>query len=128
MPPEMKSILIVDDDPEHLKIYGWLVKQAGFAHVRCLVRRAGPEFDPQSRVDLVLLDYVLNCDVATVEVAQKIRAAWPDAPLVLLSDVHGLPVDMEPVVNYFVRKGEPAKLIATLNDLLGAPERHPVAV
>ena len=126
MPPEMKSILIVDDDPEHLKIYGWLVRQAGFEHVSCLVRRAGPEFDPQSRVDLVLLDYVLNCDVATVEVARTIRAVWPGVPLVLLSDMHGLPVEMEPIVNHFVRKGEPAKLIETLNDLLGTPA-HPVA-
>jgi DNA-binding NtrC family response regulator len=122
MPSEQKSVLILDDDPEHLKIYGWLMQQAGFAPVACLVRRSGPVLNPDTHIDLVLLDYVLNCDIPTPEVARQVHSMWPKVPLVLLSDIHGLPETMAPVVDRFVRKGEPAKLMATISDLLGRPE------
>ncbi len=126
MPVERKSVLILDDDPEHLKIYGWLIEQAGFAPVKCLVRRSGPVFDRDTAVDLVLLDYVLNCEVATPEVALTVRSLWPGVPMVLLSDIHGMPDNMASIVNCFVRKGEPAKLIAKITDMLGKAEAQPV--
>lgn len=50
------TVLILDDDPSHLRIYGWIIESAGFDSVPALVT-----FDtldlPEDDVDLVLLDY-----------------------------------------------------------------------
>jgi DNA-binding response OmpR family regulator len=121
-----QSVLIVDDDPEHLTIYGWLVQRAGFAPVTCLVQPIGPRFDPQVQVDLVLLDYVMHCDLSTEEIARIARATWPGVPLLLLSDIQGMPTEMAPLVRGFVRKGEPEKLLQTLTELLAKPDVQPV--
>jgi DNA-binding response OmpR family regulator len=119
--PQMTpSILIIDDYTEHLKIYGWLVEQAGYAPVPCLAGPNGPELHSDRPVDLVLLDYTLGCDTPTCDVARLIQQMWPGAPILLLSDVHGLPVEMEPLVADFVPKGQPAKLVATIRTLLSA--------
>jgi hypothetical protein len=47
-----------------------------------------------------------------------VRSRLPKAPILLLSDVWGVPADVAPFVRGFVRKGEPAKLVETLHDLL----------
>lgn len=119
MSTSKKTVLIVDDDPGHLKIYGWMVRQSGHQFVECLVNRTCPAFDAAWPVNLVLLDYVLHCQVPTPEIARAARANWPQAPVVLLTDRLDLPEDMAPYVDHFVRKGQPSKLVETLNNLLG---------
>jgi len=44
------KVLVVDDDPFHLEIYGLLLEQAGYEPVSALVRLTGPDFpaDPMS--------------------------------------------------------------------------------
>ncbi len=118
MSTSKKTVLIVDDDPGHLKIYGWMVRQSGHDSVEHLVNRTGPAFESAWPVNLVLLDYVLHCQVPTPEIARKARASWPHAPVVLLTDMLDLPADMAPYVDHFVRKGQPSKLVETLNNLL----------
>lgn len=120
MSETLANVLIIDDDPEHLKIYGLIVQHAGYSPVPCLVRQTGPEWNPEVAADLVLLDYRLQCSLPTREIAAEVRRRWPDAPIVLLSDIYGLPPEMEPLVTCFVRKGEPAKLTAVVKDLLGS--------
>jgi DNA-binding NtrC family response regulator len=115
------TILFVDDDPDHLKIYGWILEQAGFSSVPCLVFQNGVELPKERRVDLVVLDYTLNCRISTPEIAQLVRDTYPGVPIVLLSQVDGLPFDMEPFVTVFVRKGEPQKLTDVIRKLLSSP-------
>jgi DNA-binding response OmpR family regulator len=107
-------VLILDDDPSHLEIYGMMVERAGFEPVPCLVRFAGPDPIPETSIDLVLLDYRLNSVKATPEIAQEVRAMFPNAPIVLLSDLWSVPSDVAPFIAQFVRKGEPAKLLEAL--------------
>ncbi len=114
------NVLILDDYPDHLRIYSLLVQQAGYASIPCLVRRAGPELDPTLAVALVLLDYRLDCEMPTSAIAGLIRQTWPGVHIILLSDIQGLPLEMEPLVTCFVQKGDPARLIATLAQLLSA--------
>jgi len=47
--------LIVDDDPVHLRIYGWIIEAAGYRVLPSLVRFDGVDL-PEDPVDLVLLD------------------------------------------------------------------------
>jgi DNA-binding NtrC family response regulator len=121
----MQRVLIIDDYPDHLKIYGWILEQAGFDAVLCLARRTGVELPQDDGIRLVILDYALHCNLTPVQVAEAIRAAYPGAPIVLLSDVGGLPQDIAPYVDEFVRKGEPQKLIALVTRLLAVPQLRP---
>jgi CheY-like chemotaxis protein len=111
------AVLIVDDDPTHLQIYCWIVEGAGYRSLSALVRFAGIDL-PEGHTDLVLLDYHLNGKANAVEVAKLVRSRSPHTPIVLLSDVPVLPPDIAPFVQGFVRKGDPAKLVDHLHDLL----------
>lgn len=108
------KVLIVDDDPMHLEIYGLLIKQAGYEALPLLVRFTGTEIPRNQPVGLALLDYRLNSVRTSPEYAQEIRAAYPLIPILVLSDLWALPTDIAPYVTGFIRKGEPAKLLETV--------------
>jgi len=111
------SVLIVDDDPVHLRIYGWIVEAAGYRALAAHVRFSGVDL-PEGPADLVLLDYRLGRQTQAVEVAKAVRTRHPDAPVILLSEALVLPEDIAPLVQGFVRKGDPAKLVETLHSML----------
>lgn len=112
------SILVVDDDPTHLRIYIWIMNAAGFKAVTAQVHASDVSLPPDDRFDVVVLDYRLTGTLTAVEAAQQIKRKYPDAPIVVLSDVHGMPDDVAPYAQRFVRKGEPEKLIATIRSLV----------
>jgi len=111
------SVLIVDDDPLHLRIYGWIIEAAGYRALPAEVRYAGVDI-PTEPVDLVLLDYHLEGQRSAVDIAKVIHERLPDAPVIVLSDAPMLPEDIAPLVQGFVRKGDPAKLVEKLHKLL----------
>jgi len=111
------SVLIVDDDPLHLRIYGWIIEAAGYRALPAEVRYAGVDI-PTEPVDLVLLDYHLEGQRSAVDIAKVIHERLPDAPVIVLSDAPMLPEDIAPLVQGFVRKGDPAKLVDTLHKVL----------
>jgi DNA-binding response OmpR family regulator len=118
---DLPNVLMIEDDPNHLKIYGWILQQAGVLPVPCLVDGAGVDLPKQDGIDLVILDYHPHCKLTPEEVARLICASYPDVPILLLSDVQGLPADVAPYVAQFVRKGEPRKLVSTILKLLQPP-------
>lgn len=107
------TVLIIDDDPTHLRIYGWIVGAAGYQAVPALVTADQIDF-PQGKVDLVLMDYRLTGQLTAVDAARQTKMRYAGAPIIVLSDVYDLPADVAPFVEAFVRKGEPAKLVETL--------------
>ena len=113
------KVLIVDDDPSHLEIYGLLLKQAGFDPAFALVRFAGAEFPADPKIRGVILDSRLNSMKSCSELARQLRARCPQAPIVLLCDPQGPPADIAPYVADFVRRGEPAELLQKLSVLVG---------
>lgn len=122
----LAKVLIFDDDPMHLEIYGLLVKQAGYDALPALVRFSGAEIPCGGSIGLVLLDYRLNSIKTATDIAREIRSLYPTVPILVLSDAWSLPADIAPFVNGFVRKGEPAKLLETMARLFPAP--HPSAI
>jgi DNA-binding response OmpR family regulator len=114
------KVLIVDDDPMHLEIYGLLVKQAGCEALPALVKFTGTQIPRDESIGLVLLDYRLNSMKTSPELAQEIRALYPSVPIIVLSDLWALPTDIAPFVTGFVRKGEPAQLLETVSRLCAA--------
>lgn len=111
-------VLIVDDDPSHLKLYSWILDRGGFVPVSLLV--SGPELDlpkPDS-INLAVVDYRLGNHWTAVKVIEKLRQRFADVPVVLLSDFAWLPEDAAPYVSGFVRKGEPQELLDTIAKML----------
>ncbi len=109
-----RRVLILDDDPSHLDVYGIMVRRAGFESIPVLVRFPGPDPIPDSGIDLVLLDYRLNSVKTAPEIAQEVRSKFPGVPIILLSDLWSTPLDVAPFVVEFVRKGDPARLLDVL--------------
>jgi DNA-binding NtrC family response regulator len=125
---ERKRILIVDDDPSHLDIYGMIVDRAGYRAVPLLVRFAGPEPVPDEEIAAILLDYRLNSVKTSPEIAQLLKKKHPQAPILVLSDLWTMPEDIQPYASVFVRKGEPENLLKALLRLVtghgrGAPSQ-----
>lgn len=116
------SILIIDDDPTHLQIYCLVVESAGFRAVPVLVSSKEISLPEDGTVDAVLLDYCLPHNILAADIARSVRTRYPDAPIMSLSDLPEIPADIAPLVNGFVRKGNPAKLIATLQNLIQNPQ------
>jgi DNA-binding NtrC family response regulator len=115
------KVLIVDDDPMHLEIYGLLMKQAGYEALPILVRFTGTEIPRNQCLGLVLLDYRLNSTKSSPEFAREIRSLYPQVPILVLSDLWALPADIAHFVSGFVRKGEPAKLLETIASYFSPP-------
>jgi len=111
------KILIIDDDPAHLKLYSWILQREGFVTTTALVENNKIELPPaHEQFDLTLLDYLLQ-GLKAVDVAQKIREQWPGMPIVVLSDMMWAPDDMAPIANGFIRKGEPQLLVEKLMEM-----------
>jgi CheY-like chemotaxis protein len=121
-PHDRRRVLIVDDDPSHLEVYGLLIRQAGYEPIPTQVSFAGVALPRDAGVELVLLDYKLQSLRTSAELAREIRDMYPEAPIVLLSDLWSLPEDVAPFVVEFVRKGQPAKLLQVLDRLLPRAE------
>jgi DNA-binding NtrC family response regulator len=110
-------ILIIDDEPAHLKLYSWILQREGFLTTTALVERSRIELPSiQEEFDLTLLDYRLQ-GIKAVDVAKKIRDQWPGMRIVVLSDMMWIPEDMAPVANGFIRKGEPQLLVEKLTEM-----------
>ena len=112
------AVLIIDDDPSHLRIYGWIIQSAGFDPVPALVTNTEVELPPDTPVKLVLLDYHLNATLTASEVAQRVRASYAGAPIFVLSDAMMMPDDVAPFVDGFIRKGDPARLVEVVTQKL----------
>ena len=65
-------------------------------------------------MDVVVMDYRLKAQMTAVQAAAEVKQRSPNTPIVVLSDMYGLPTDIAPCAQAFVRKGEPAKLVATV--------------
>jgi len=118
MAPDQPKVLIVDDDPSHLEIYGLLIKQAGYEPLPTQVKFAGADIPQNAGIGLVLLDYKLQSLRTSAEFAREIRDLYPAVPIVLLSDLWSLPEDVAPFVDEFVRKGQPSRLLEVVGRLL----------
>jgi DNA-binding NtrC family response regulator len=117
-----RTVLIIDDDPVHLQIYGWILKSAGFVPCPALVNSNGVDMPNGRVIDVVVLDYRLTGGMKATDAARLVNGAYPDVPIILLSDVYGIPDDVAPYVKAFVRKGEPEKLIATVKKYTHPPD------
>jgi CheY-like chemotaxis protein len=112
------SILLIDDDPVHLDIYRQIVESAGFMGIPVLVSFRGICLPQDGPVDAVLLDYRLAPNISALEVVEQVRGRFPAVPIAVLSDMFAVPDELAPLVQAYVRKGNPEKLLETLRKLV----------
>jgi DNA-binding response OmpR family regulator len=112
------TILIVDDDPLHLKLYSWIIGQGGYTSLTALVKRAEIVLPDSTPIDLAIMDYSFGGLISATDVAQKIIVTFPDVPILVLSDQSWMPHDIAPFASGFVRKGDPALLLQRIGELL----------
>jgi CheY-like chemotaxis protein len=111
------AVLIIDDDPSHLRIYGWIIESVDLEPVTALVTYDALDL-PDVDVDLVLLDYHLKGRMTATEIAKLVRNQYETAPIFVLSDALMMPDDIAPLVDGFIRKGDPARLVETISEKL----------
>jgi len=112
------TILIIDDDPIHAQIYRMIVETAGFRGLPVLVAYDGMEFPDGEPVDAVLLDYCLGPHLSALKTVHLVKQRYPSVPILILSDLQDAPADTAPLVQAFVRKGNPERLLATLHGVI----------
>jgi DNA-binding NarL/FixJ family response regulator len=113
------TVLFIDDDAQHLKLYKWIIERGPFSVVPVLA--GGGKFPdlPGDAPDVVALDYRLKGSFTAAEIAQELTLRYPQTPVLVLSDMEWLPDDVAPYSAAFLRKGQPEKLLEVLAELAG---------
>lgn len=112
------TVLIVDDDPLHLKLYSWILEGKGYKCATALVKSTSVELPTDIAVDLILLDYRLSSSLTPVDVAKQLKLAFASAPLIVLSEVQWMPDEMRDYAINFVNKGDPQVLVERIEQAL----------
>ena len=113
-----RTILLVDDDTQHLKLHALVLKKAGYRPITTVVGSASFGMHQNENPSLIFLDYRLNSSLSARQVAGVLKEAFPHTPLVVLSGLDTLPPDMQGLADDFLRKGEPEDLVAMADKLL----------
>jgi CheY-like chemotaxis protein len=109
--PLPHTILMVDDEPQHLKMQSWFMNEAGFRVVTVVVGRTSFSLPEMERPGLILMDYRLNCELTPTQIVGLLRQTFKDAPIVLISSADAMPEEMSPLVDGFIKKADPEKLV-----------------
>ena len=110
---ELRTVLFVDDDPQHLKLYQWVIERGPFTVLPLLVGNTLLEL-PEQRPDIVALDYRLKGPFSAVDIAKQLHTKYQRIPIIVLSELEWIPEDITPYSVAFVHKGEPQLLLKTL--------------
>lgn len=115
------TVLVVDDDPSHLKLYSWIIERGGFKAAVALVGSSKVNYPETRDVDLIALDYRLASTLNAQQIATELQEIFPDVPILVLSELAWMPLEMAPYAKAFVSKGEPQQLLETISKLTGHP-------
>lgn len=116
MQTKKKKILFVDDDPNNLLMYSWLLQQSGYEVTRAESAVAALQKIDGNAFDVVVLDYRMP-QVDGLQAADEIRGRSPSARIVILTR-YEFPEEKSPSFDVVVRKGDGTELLTTLSRLL----------
>lgn len=125
------NILIIDDDPLFLESNKDLLEAYGYSVSTALSGREGFAKAKELHPDLIILDVMMETDVAGFETARLIRAeqAIARTPILMVTGVKkekGWPFDLEPDKNWlpvnriFEKPVDPTSLLTEIKALLEA--------
>jgi len=108
------TVLVVDDNAQHLKIYCWMLQRQGYQCIPALVGSTSVDLPTSKNICMVLLDYRLNSSLTAADVADQLQVDFPSAPIIILSELPWMPEDAQRYAKGFVHKGEPDLLMETV--------------
>lgn len=110
-------ILCVDDEESPLVLRKCLLQKAGYEVITARSAQEALHIASSNRVDLVLSDYLMP-GISGTELAQQVKAQYPEIPVVLLSGVNEIPVNAD-VADAFLSKVEgPERLCQKIASVL----------
>jgi two-component system phosphate regulon response regulator PhoB len=121
-----QHILVVDDDPETVFLFSFILKRAGYKVATAFNGKSALERAQQARPDLVLLD-VMMPEVDGFDVTRRLRAQQDMAatPIVMLTAHARVSDHMKGILAgataYLVKPIAPAELVQTLREVLAVP-------
>lgn len=118
MRAESKTVLIVDSSPADLYTYSRALSEVGY---RAITSRIGLDFvgmHENERPALVLLEYPLSGSVSAPHLAKILRNVFPSTTIVVFSALAEIPSEMKDLVDGFIPKGDTARVIADVRNLL----------
>lgn len=129
MTQEEKRILVVDDDPDLREAAQIILRGAGYGVVQAASATEAMKRLAAEKIDLILLDVMMETDTEGFHLAYKIRqdAKCKDVPIIMLTsieEVSGETLDIQEAgdflpVQAFLRKPlDAAVLKATVKELL----------
>jgi DNA-binding NtrC family response regulator len=105
------TILLIDDDPLHLRIQSRLVADAGFRPVTVVVGANSFGLPENESPGLIYLDYRLNSSITSAQLAGLLRETYKEVPIILVSSMPEMPEEMAPLVDGFIGKSDPDELV-----------------
>jgi DNA-binding response OmpR family regulator len=109
-------VMLIDDDPSHLKLYTWVIERGGFS-VHPVLATGSVETLPLASASVYVLDYRLG-PIDPIKVAKRARTIAPASPILILSDSLWMPEEFVGLTSEFLRKGEPQELVDRLHALV----------
>lgn len=109
-PSTPRLILCVDDELVGLHVRKILLERAGYTVLTAQDGRTGLEVFRKEPVQAVILDYTMP-GMNGGEVANRMRQAKPEIPILMLSANIALPPDITGLVDGYVTKGESAPVL-----------------
>ena len=107
-------VLVIDDNPQHLKIDCWMLQRKGYECIPALVGSTSVALPTSGSVCMVLLDYRLNSTLTAADVAEQLKTGFASAPIVILSELPWMPDGADRYAKAFVHKGEHEVLFETV--------------
>lgn len=117
-PAKQPTILLIDDEREHLTLQALILKEAGYRPITVVVGSEMLSLPDHETPSLIFLDYRLNSFLNCAQVAQLLRQTFRRTPIILLSSMVEMPAEMAPFVDTFLKKGNPEDLVAMARKMI----------
>lgn len=120
----MRTILVVDDEPDILKVIVFRLKKAGYEVVRATFGKEALDLLKAARPDLVVLDYRLP-DMSGIDIARAMKAedGLKDVPIILLTASSGedtASAARDAAIDVYMKKPfDPDELLGKVRELVG---------
>lgn len=118
----MASVLIIDDEPNIRRMVGALLGAEGFEVREAPDGATGVTRATESEPDLVLLDLMIPGLLDGMAVLERLRAAYPDLPVVMMSGRAGLADAVKATrlgaVNFLEKPLSPEGVLLAINSAL----------
>ena len=122
----MAKILVIDDDHDLVETTRIVLEKEGFDVASAHNAADGFKLVEEENGDLILLDVMMEQEDDGIVLAQKIRKAGYDTPIIILSNInrisgmnYGPDEEMLPVNEFIEKPIEPAKLVEKVKKILG---------